>query len=225
VLDVGGYDALEVTEAGLREGVFFEALLDGDPPVVADARRESVLNLAHQYHVDPAHTAHVATLALGMFDELADAGVHPGDPVERELLWAACILHDVGVAVDYDDHHKHSRYLILNAGLPGFSPPEVVLIAQAARYHRKGMPDLGPFAPVARPGDAQRLDRLATLVRLAEDLERARDQSVRSADVAVRDGTVRLGLRADGEVSLARWAAERETELFRRAFGRRLQIA
>jgi exopolyphosphatase/guanosine-5'-triphosphate,3'-diphosphate pyrophosphatase len=225
VLDVGGFDALEVTEAGLREGLFFEALLDGDPPVVGDARRESVLNLAHQYHVDPAHTAHVARLALGMFDELADAGIHPGDPVERELLWAACILHDVGVAVDYDDHHKHSRYLILNAGLPGFSPPELVLIAQAARFHRKGTPDLGPFAPVARPGDAQRLDRLATLLRLAEDLERARDQSVRSADVAVRDGTVRLDLRAEGEVGVARWAAERETELFRRAFGRRLQIA
>ena len=31
------------------------------------------------------------------------------------------MLHDIGVAVDYDDHHKHSRYLILNAGLPGFS--------------------------------------------------------------------------------------------------------
>ena len=23
------------------------------------------------------------------------------------------------MTVDYDDHHKHSRYLILNAGLPG----------------------------------------------------------------------------------------------------------
>ena len=30
------------------------------------------------------------------------------------------MLHDIGTAVDYDDHHKHSRYLILNAGLPGF---------------------------------------------------------------------------------------------------------
>ena len=25
------------------------------------------------------------------------------------------MLHDIGTAVDYDDHHKHSRYLILNA--------------------------------------------------------------------------------------------------------------
>ena len=49
-----------------------------------------------------------------MWDELGS-----GDPVERELLWAAAMLHDIGTAVDYDDHHKHSRYLILNAGLPG----------------------------------------------------------------------------------------------------------
>ena len=32
------------------------------------------------------------------------------------------MLHDIGMSVDYDDHHKHSRYLILNAGLPGFAP-------------------------------------------------------------------------------------------------------
>ena len=50
------------------------------------------------------------------------------------------MLHDIGMSVDYDDHHKHSRYLILNAGLPGFAPAEVAIIAQAARYHRKGMP-------------------------------------------------------------------------------------
>ena len=41
------------------------------------------------------------------------------------------MLHDIGVAVDYDDHHKHSRYLILNGGLPGYSPREVALMFYA----------------------------------------------------------------------------------------------
>ena len=110
----------------------------------------SVRNLAAQYHADGAHTEHVAALALGLFDDLAAAGLHDGDPVERELLEAACVLHDIGMSVDYDDHHKHTRYLILNAGLPGFSPREVALIAQTARYHRKGMPDPGPLASAVR---------------------------------------------------------------------------
>ena len=143
---------------------------------------------------------------------------------ERELLWAACVLHDIGTAIDYDDHHRHSHYLILNAGLPGFSPREVALIGQAVRYHRKGTPSLGPFAPLALEGDAERLDRMATLLRLAEDLERSRDQLVREAHVSLDDGRVRVGLVTEEDARVALWAAGREGELFERAFGRGLEV-
>ena len=71
----------------------------------------------------------------------ASAGLHDYGRAERELLWAACLLHDIGVAVNYDDHHRHSHYLTLNAGLPGFTPRELILIGLIARYHRKGEPD------------------------------------------------------------------------------------
>jgi exopolyphosphatase/guanosine-5'-triphosphate,3'-diphosphate pyrophosphatase len=134
------------------------------------------------------------------------------------------VLHDIGMSVDYDDHHKHSRYLILNAGLPGFDPREVALVAQAARYHRKGMPDFGELAPLAEEGDGDRLDRLSILLRLAEDLERSRDQSVRAAHVAQDNGTISLQLEADGGAAVERWAAQREVELFERAFHRELKV-
>jgi exopolyphosphatase/guanosine-5'-triphosphate,3'-diphosphate pyrophosphatase len=223
VLDVGGFDGVEVTEAGLREGVFFSRWLEPEE-LFDDVRRQSVLNLAGLYHVDQAHTEHVAYLALGMFDELAAAGLHPGDPVERELLWAAAVLHDIGMTVDYDDHHKHSRYLILNGGLPGFTPREVALIGQAVRYHRKGMPSFGPFAPLMKKGDDELLARISTLLRLAEDLERPRDQLVRAAHAHVDNGRVELRLVADGDASVSRWAAAREQDLFASAFGRELVV-
>ena len=44
---------------------------------------------------------------------------------------------------DYNDHHKHSFYLVLNAGLPGFSHRELAMIALLVRAHRKGTPSLG----------------------------------------------------------------------------------
>lgn len=225
VLEAGGFDALEVTEAGLREGVFFARHLEGDPPLVDDVRRSSVLNLAGLNQVDPTHTAHVARLALGLFDDLAAAGLHDGDARERELLWAACVLHDIGMRVDYDDHHKHSRYLVLNGRLPGFSQREVAIVAQLVRYHRKGQPSLGAVKALAAKGDGALLDRCAVLLRLAEDLERSRDQAVREVAVTVGDDEVRLDLRSDGDVPVARWAASREGELFRRAFGRGLKVA
>ena len=143
-----------------------------------------------------------------MFDELARLGLHEGDPRERELLWAASMLHDIGMSIDYDDHHKHSRYLILNGGLPGFTPVETAIIAQAARYHRKGMPVPGPMAPLFGEGDAERLDRCAVLLRLAEDLERSRDQLVRGTSIALE--------RRHG-----RAAPDRRRRVGRSALGRR----
>ena len=56
------------------------------------------------------------------------------------------MLHDVGMTISYDDHHKHSRYLIVSAELPGFDPRERALIAQISRYHRKGAAKLGEMA-------------------------------------------------------------------------------
>jgi exopolyphosphatase/guanosine-5'-triphosphate,3'-diphosphate pyrophosphatase len=239
VLRAGGFEELETTEAGLREGVFFERYLSGRcgaahlarngtsgsrPSLFEDVRRASVLNLAARYRVDRAHTGHVAALALGMFDQLAALGLHGGEERERELLWAACMLHDIGMSVDYDDHHKHSRYLILNAGLPGFSQREAAIIAQAARYHRKGLPEPGPLQALFEEGDAQRLDRCAVLLRLAEDLERSRDQMVRDTVLSARNGEVELRLVADGALAVPRWAASRESELFARAFHRDLAV-
>ena len=225
VMREGGFDTLEVTEAGLREGVFFERHLT-PTGLFPDVRGASVRNLALQYSGhELAHVEHVSELALGMFDDLVKAGVHSGKRAERELLWAAGMLHDIGVAVDYDDHHKHSQYLVLNAGVPGYSQREIALIAQIVRYHRKGSPGLDDMEPLAGKGDAALVDRCATLLRLAEQLERSRDQMVRAAHVAVEDGTVELRLEGDGDVSLARWAAQRQDELFERTFEKRLSVS
>jgi exopolyphosphatase / guanosine-5'-triphosphate,3'-diphosphate pyrophosphatase len=221
VMEAGGFDCLEVTEAGLREGVFFSRLLEHrDPPLFNNVRRASVRNLAAEYDQDGPHTHHVAELALTMWDALGS-----GDPVERELLWAAAMLHDIGMSIDYDDHHKHSRYLILNAGLPGFSPRETALIGQMARYHRKGNPRLGQFSALGRPSDDELLTRCAAVLRVAEQLERSRDQAVDRVRVKVDDGRVELQLDAHEDVKIARWAAQNEAELFRKAFGRDLEIS
>jgi exopolyphosphatase/guanosine-5'-triphosphate,3'-diphosphate pyrophosphatase len=134
------------------------------------------------------------------------------------------MLHDIGTTIDYDDHHKHSRYLILNAGLPGFSPRETALIGQMARYHRKGNPRLGQFSALGRDGDDELLTRCSAVLRVAEQLERARDQAVDAVRVKVENGRVQLRLDAHEDVEIARWAAQGEAEVFKKAFGRDLEV-
>ncbi|MEA2430239.1 MAG: exopolyphosphatase / guanosine-5-triphosphate,3-diphosphate pyrophosphatase, partial [Thermoleophilaceae bacterium] len=214
------------TDAGLREGVFFERFLAGeDPPLYPDVRGSSVMNLAHRYQEDLRHPRHVARLSLEILDGLRRAGLVDPGPEDRELLWAAGMLHDIGTAVDYDDHHKHSRYLILNARLPGFTPRELYLIALIARYHRKGEPDASELGKLARKGDERRLALLAGTIRLAEQLERSRDQSVASVAVSSNDGEVRIDPDAPAEADVAIWSARRDSDLLARTLDRTVTIA
>jgi exopolyphosphatase / guanosine-5'-triphosphate,3'-diphosphate pyrophosphatase len=224
-MEVGGFDSIEVTEAGLREGVFFERLL-GERELFADVRAESVQNLAHRFEHHREHDQHVWTLSRSMFDGLASAGLHEFGALERELLWAACLLHDIGVAVNYDDHHRHSYYLTLNAGLPGFGPRELILIGLVARYHRKGEPDASELGDVAQPGDDERLRVLCGVIRLAEQLERSRDQAITDVQVSAQDGTVTLAASTDPalDATVPIWAARRNADLLAEALGRDVEI-
>ncbi|HEY5317457.1 MAG TPA: Ppx/GppA phosphatase family protein, partial [Solirubrobacteraceae bacterium] len=210
VVELGGFDGIEVTDAGLREGLFLgRTLLDAEDPLFEDVREAAVRNLAVQYESDLPHVEHVAVLALDMFDSLVSGGLFEPKPGERELLWAAAMLHDVGMAINYDDHHKHSRYLILSAELPGFDPRERGLIAQMSRYHRKGTPELGDMASLAQEGDEELLERCAVMLRLAEHLERGRDQSVHAAHLTANGHGIDLHLKAEGDLTLPRWSVER----------------
>jgi exopolyphosphatase/guanosine-5'-triphosphate,3'-diphosphate pyrophosphatase len=227
VLTAGGFGGIEANEAGLREGVFFDReLFDGDEPLFDEVRQAAVWNLAVQYEADLEHVDHVAELSLQMFDSLAEGGLLEPTKGERELLWAAAMLHDVGMTISYDDHHKHSRYLIVSAELPGFDPRERAVIAQISRYHRKGTPKLGEMASLARDGDEEIVARCSVILRLAEHLERGRDQSVRQVRLHGNGTDVDLHLEADGDLTLPRWSVERygDSEAFERVFGRRLII-
>jgi exopolyphosphatase / guanosine-5'-triphosphate,3'-diphosphate pyrophosphatase len=227
VIELGGFDGVETTEAGLREGVFLEReLLSGREPLFDNVREVAVRNLAIQYESDIAHVEHVARLSLQMFDSLASSGLLEPRPGERELLWAAAMLHDVGMTISYDDHHKHSQYLIVSAELPGFDPRERALIAQISRYHRKGAPKLGEMAALGRDGDEELLERCSLVLRLAEHLERGHDQSVSEARLRPNGHGVDLHLEAAGDLTLPRWSVERygDDQMFQRLFGRRLLV-
>ncbi len=226
-LEAGGFDRITISSQGVREGLFYERFLKHEQaetmPLFADVRQSSVYNLGHLYRYQEKHAEHIAALTLSMFDQLPRA-VHQCRPADRDLLWAASMLHDLGVAIDYHDHHKHSAYLILNGGLPGYTHREVALIALLARYHRKGTPSLDEFAALMEPGDERRLIQLSALLRLAEQIDRSRDGVAQTITLNVGGdwAQLELGVRGDGQVAL--WSVDRHRDIFQQAFGLELEV-
>ncbi|HZB72252.1 MAG TPA: Ppx/GppA phosphatase family protein, partial [Acidimicrobiales bacterium] len=70
-----GAEELTFSDYALREGVLLDTwrrVHGGSLHHLSDLRRRSVLRLADQMDEDPAHSAHVARLALDLFDATAD---------------------------------------------------------------------------------------------------------------------------------------------------------
>jgi exopolyphosphatase/guanosine-5'-triphosphate,3'-diphosphate pyrophosphatase len=197
--------------------VFYEQFLpDQTPPLIPNLRNFAIHNLVRVYGYEQQHVAKVRELALQMFDQLIP--LHNYGAWERELLGAAAMMHDLGVNVNYYDHHKHSAYIILNSALPGYEHREIAIIALLARGHRKGAIDVGNLAPILHKDDEQRITQLAALLRIAEYLERSKSQVVRAVHCELGD-PVRIVADTVGDATVEIWDANRRTSLFRRAFG------
>jgi hypothetical protein len=66
---------------------------------------------------------------------------------------------------------------------------------------------------------------LIPILRLADNLDRNREQRIRSVDCRVRDGQVVLQLRTEGDIDLEQWGAERAAEAFRLVYSRPVSVA
>lgn len=218
-----GTDRLTVSDHGLREGLLYEAFLKRQaPPVIPNLRTFSVLNLARIYGYFSQHEEQVAQLAVSLFDQLKRR--HGFGVAEREYLWAAATLNDIGTAVNYQDHHKHSAYLILSAGLPGYSHRETVLIALLCLYHRKGKADVDAYRAVLAKGDGERIRKLGALLRLAEALDSSRTQDVAEVKVRAFGQQVRLTVAGRRDVRWEAGEAQRNALLFQDAFDCQLEV-
>ncbi|HYH07794.1 MAG TPA: Ppx/GppA phosphatase family protein [Thermoanaerobaculia bacterium] len=212
---------LRACDAALREGIV-EHVLDRERVPRAKAkrgsvRRSSVMALVERSDVERAHAAHVARLALRIYDQTEK--LHRFQNGERELLEYAALLHEVGMHVAYQDHQKHSYYLISHAGLRGFTTDQVAVVANVARYYRKATPS-DEHENFAQLSDWQKdvVKKLTAILRIADALDRGRRRAVRDVGVERDDGKVRFELRLRGEAEVELTAAERRAHYFGRVF-------
>jgi exopolyphosphatase/guanosine-5'-triphosphate,3'-diphosphate pyrophosphatase len=228
VARLAGVDAIHVPYVGLKDGVLLD-LVDGlAVHTDAKARKETqVLDasvaLGHRYQFDEEHGVHVSRLALSLFDQLQPR--HRLKPIDRSILQAAAVLHDIGRFVGDAKHHKHSYYLVSQADLPGLSEQEVELAAQVARYHRKKEPRVAhaPFAAL-NAADQRRVTVLSAILRVADALDREHRQAIRAVRLSRHGGNTTLKVQGDGSFTLEQWALEAKGGLFCRVFDTTLEL-
>lgn len=222
VATLAGVDEILVPNVGVKDGVLFDLVEGCVDPSVHRSRRDIEIEAAaaamgRRFRFHERHARQVTRLALRLFDDLDE--LHELDDADRSLLLAAAMLHDIGQFVSYRKHHRHSYYLIRHSELPAFSPDQVLLVALVARYHRRARPADGHEGWDELDGESrERVRRLASLLRVADALDREHLSLVESVDARVRGDRVELRVEGSGELALEKWALEKKAQLFEEVF-------
>jgi exopolyphosphatase/guanosine-5'-triphosphate,3'-diphosphate pyrophosphatase len=222
--------AIVAPGVGLKEGIL-EELVDKyfdrwDTESEARSVVDGCVRLGKRYGFDQDHGELVASLATSLFDDMAE--FHGFGERERLLLRSAALLHDVGDYVSYGGHHKHSYYLIQHSDIMGLTPGERAIVANVARYHRKGAPD--PSHPNFRDLDKEartKVRSLAAILRIADALDREHLGKVKSvrAEIDAKGRRMNLVVTGDEDRELEEWTVRAKSELLRDVFDLDVTIA
>jgi len=223
-----GAESITLCDLSLREGLVLDYIARHRRQIAQadrypDVRRRSIIELAERCNYSREHAQQIARLAVALFDQTRT--IHGLTDREREWLEYAALLHDIGVHISYEGHHKHSYYLVRNGDLRGFEPHEIEIMALVARYHRRVEPKRRHqgFADLPRRG-RETVRTLAAILRLAESFDRSHAQMVKSVSFHDRGADAVLQVQASGDAELELWAAARHVAPFEAIIGKPLRI-
>jgi exopolyphosphatase/guanosine-5'-triphosphate,3'-diphosphate pyrophosphatase len=159
-------------------------------------RSESIEEVGEKYNYDKTHSQQVARLALSLFEQMRE--LHGLPDRYSSLLYAAAMLHDIGLFIAYPKHHKHTYYLIKSSGPSSFDAIELDIVANIARYHRKSHPS-PKHLPFAQLSTAQQeiIRKLSAILRVADGLDYGRQSRVREIQIKTKPEKV-LEIRLSG---------------------------
>lgn len=219
-----GASNMRVSGRGLRDGAFYTRRygeLTGPPGSVLDT---SVLHTLQWFGGTESHARHVAALAGQMFSSAVQGGLLP--PQAVNILYAAAMLHRVGVHVNYYHYDRHTFYLIMSSSIYGLTHREIVLTAAAASYKgRQKMRKLcSPYLSLCQEGDLDLAARLGVLIRLAEMLDRRHVGRVPSVSLRLTDEQFELWLPPGSEAEVEISATLALSSHVKKVYGRNLRV-
>jgi exopolyphosphatase/guanosine-5'-triphosphate,3'-diphosphate pyrophosphatase len=210
----------------MRMGALIDLAQAGGRLAAEDFARQVLSSadaLGQKYRYDRKHGLHVAALSTRIFDLLRDE--HGMSDRERLLLEAAGMLHDIGTYVSLRAHHKHTQYLLAASQIFGLSDTETNIVANIARYHRRGLPQKThlPYVELDQQ-DRMIVNKLGAILRLANGLDAEHVQNIKDVRLLKREDAWIFEVEAVGDSTMEIMVATARADMFTEVYGRRVVI-
>ncbi|WKY46313.1 Ppx/GppA phosphatase family protein [Eubacteriaceae bacterium ES3] len=194
VMDYINSPELVISDAGIRDGIIFEYFGYNENNLVYDIFEMSLVDILLNYNVNIPHAYHVLKLTQTIFEQLKP--LHGIVDDVSKILKASAMLHDSGIKIQFSNHHEHSFYIILNAGLRGINQKDLLLSAFIALNHRtnKKIRISEEYVGLLQGDEKKFIDKMSLFLQIAEYLDRSMDGVVKDLHCVIGDKTVELNV-------------------------------
>lgn len=161
----------------LLNGVHSDHVTEKDP----DIKPMPLITLFEKYHIEKAHARKVTENALKLFDELKS--IHGLGDEYRRVIWICSLVHDIGMYIDAEDHHKAGRDILMHSPPSELSENFWSIVVWTTFLHKKKIDHRKldklrskPFGKLQEEMQANIL-KVAALIRIADGLDYSRMNS------------------------------------------------
>lgn len=185
--------------------------------------KERVMRAMHTSPESAAHSLHVASLSLQIFDQLMES--HHLSEKERRWLEFGALLHDIGFKEGKKGHAKRSALLISTDEQIPFSLKERGVIGLLAHSHRgSGTFERSGYYRLLTTDEQQSIRMLAGILRVADGLDGTHRGKAASLACTRSDGGITLLVSASSDCSREISMALSKASLFEHTFMKILKI-
>ncbi len=216
-----------LSTSGLREGLFYEKFLQDlspQPMPIKNVLDHSIYNILGRYHMNITHAEKIHYISLKLFRALQR--VHHLSPEYEGILRTAAMLHDLGMNVDYYNHHNHSFYLILHSRIYGLSQGEIILSAFIAGEHRGSALSQvhEPYFKYLSEKEKKVIEILGMFLKISEMLDRNQYGQLTKISTFLEEKDFTVTLLSSEAIGIEAFSIEPFKKEFYDLFGKNLHI-
>ncbi|MBK5245605.1 MAG: Ppx/GppA family phosphatase [Eubacteriaceae bacterium] len=215
---------LIISNAGLRDGIIYEYFGYNEDNLVYNIFELSLVEIMLNFNVNIPHAYHVLKLTETLFKQLKP--LHRITQNVHKMIKASAMLHDSGIKLQYSNHHEHSFYIILNAGLLGIDQNDLLMSAFIALNHRtnKKITIAEEFVGLLQEDERHLIDQLSLFLQISEYLDRSMDGVVKDLKCVIKENEVELNVFTTGHSVFDNMIVSECGKKFKRVFNKTLSI-
>lgn len=178
----------------------------------------SAKNIEGKFRKDREYSDAVSMTALKIFDRMKKC--HGLGDRERLLLHIACILEEIGKAVNIREHDRISYHMIKGLDIVGISEEEKQNVAAIAYYHNDVMPfeDNGVYASMSVE-ERVKVCKLSAILKLANAVHSSHNNKFEDVIVKMSGGQLVVTVVTYKNIDLERWSFKKNMQLFEDVYG------